>query len=65
MPIDGFFSQRRSVLVETFAILANCSNVIAFMSTSTLKDAASRGKKDEIRKFLEAVDSHSLNQFPM
>jgi hypothetical protein len=50
IPVDGFFSQRLSVLVDTFAILANCSNVIAFMSTSILKDTApgkdERGNKE-------------------
>ncbi|EZJ95155.1 hypothetical protein AB71_2930 [Escherichia coli 1-182-04_S1_C3] len=32
--LSGRFNQRRSVLVDTFAIAANCSNVIAFINTS-------------------------------
>ncbi len=34
IPFDGFFNQRRSVLVDTFAIFANSSSVIAFINTS-------------------------------
>ncbi|MGQ7790050.1 hypothetical protein ACULNC_16110 [Shigella flexneri] len=64
-PVDGFFSQRLSVLVDTFAIAANCSNVIAFINTSIQKEAAHGGKKKQILNFREAVDSDSLNPLPM
>ncbi|WP_205863573.1 hypothetical protein, partial [Escherichia coli] len=35
--VSGLFNHRRSVLVDTFAILANCSNVIAFMCYLSVK----------------------------